>query len=255
MRIRPVVVASPLLAVLLLTGCDGIPGADPTTAPPETPAELVLPEDAVLGLVAIATAPNGATADVALVVHASLPYLVPEAADAMATTVAWCVGDVDEAVISGRGFSFTAVDVAVTPRGGDWPDDARIAILPQPNFRVGSSLAADGIPQVEASDDETLGGVVPPCRQPAVLDGAGRGTVYLGIPQDIVGIDGADPFTAWTRHAFGVTAILPGDLGDSGVVFSACTAALTPLGEEFGVDPADWAETTEPSVCSVGAAT
>lgn len=253
-RLPPVVAASVAVGVLLLAGCGtpGDPGADPSETP-ELPAELVLPEDAVLGLVAIVTAPNGATADLAVVVHASLPYLVPEAEEATATTVAWCAGEVDETVIAGRGFTFTAVDVTLTARDGEWPEDLMLAVLPQPNPEFGSTIAAgNGLVQVEASDTDGYEDYVPHCRQPAVIRGLGGGTVYLGIPSDITGANDAASFAAWTFHDFGLSATLPGDLGSSETTFSACLASVTQLGSEFGAPSPTWAEKFTDSSCAVG---
>lgn len=252
MRSRPAVVVATGLALLALAGC-GTDGAGPGLPLEEQPAELVLPEDAVLGLVGIATAANGATADVAVIVHASLPYLVPEAADALATTLDWCAGEVDEGVVSGRGFSFTQIDVSLTPREGDWPADATLAVLPQPNPEFGSTIAAgEGLIQVDASDDESLGEAVPHCLQPAVLEGAGGGTVYLGIPSDIAGANDAESFTAWAFHAFGLSSVLPGDLGEADVEFSSCVASITQLGAEFGAPSPTWAERFDATGCIVG---
>lgn len=255
MRSRPIVPASVVVgAALLLTACDPGGGAAPTpTETADVPAELVLPDDAVLGLVAIATAPNGATADVAVIVHATLPYLVPEAADAVAATVDWCVGEVDDAVITGRGYTFTAVDVRLTPRDGDWPDDLSLLVLPVVNPETGSTIAVGaGLRQVDESTDEIFGDAVPHCRQPALLDGAGEGTLYLGIPQDIAGVNDNEPFTGWTLHDFGLSSALPGDLGDAGVVFSACTSAITELGGEFGAPGNSWSEHADTDRCAVG---
>jgi len=255
MRRLTSVVAVAAVGVLALAGCGSPPEENPATDPPETPAELVLPEDAVLGLVAIVTAPNGATADLAVIVHASLPYLVPEAEEAMATTIAWCAGEVDETVITGRGYTFTAVDVTLTPRDGDWPDDLILALAPQPNPEFGSTLAAgEGLEQVDASDDSSFGDAVPHCRQPAVLEGAGGGTVYLGIPSDITGANDAASFTAWAFHDFGLSAVLPGDLGESETTFSSCVASITPLGSEFGAPSPTWADKTSDTACLVGGA-
>lgn len=265
MRIRSVAVAGLAAATLLLAGCvpadpdpsptstdPGAPTAD-TTDSVDIPAELVLPDNALLGLVGILTAPNGATADFALVVHATLPYMVPEAADAVAATVDWCAGEVDDTVISGRGFTFTTVDVSVTPRDGDWPDDLALLVLPVVNPEFGSTIAAgDGLRQVDEPTDEVFGGAVPRCRQPALLDGAGEGSLYLGIPQDIAGANDNVSFTAWVQHNFGLTAALPGELSPTDVVFTSCASALTPLAEEFGALTGDWAESFAPSGCSVG---
>ncbi|WP_309711654.1 hypothetical protein [Pseudolysinimonas sp.] len=267
MRIRSLAVTA-LAATLLLSGCGpGIP--DPTatstetgsapvdpTDPVDVPAELVLPDDALLGLVGILTAPNGATADFAVIVHASLPHMVPEAADAVAATAAWCAGEVDETVISGRGFTFTIVDVSVTPRDGDWPDDVSLLVLPVVNPELGSTIAAgDGLRQVEEATDPVFEEYVPHCQQPALLDGAGQGSLYLGIPQDIGGANDSASFTAWVLHDFGLTAMLPGALDETDVVFTSCTSALTPLGEEFGALTDDWVESFSATGCSVGGST
>ncbi|HWH97172.1 MAG TPA: hypothetical protein VNS80_02295 [Pseudolysinimonas sp.] len=264
MRIRSVAVAGLVAGGLLLTGCgpstpaprvtSTAPASPSATADPvEAPAELVLPEDALLGLVGILTAGNGATADFAVVVHASLPHMVPEAADAVAATVEWCAGEVDDTVISGRGFTFTTVDIRVTPRDGEWPDDLSLLVLPVTNPELGSTIVA-GAPlrQVEVATDEVFADYVPHCQQPALLDGAGEGTLYLGIPQDIGGANDSASFTAWVSHRFGLSAELPGDLGESDVVFSSCESALTPLGEEFGGSTDNWADHFEPSGCTVG---
>jgi len=254
MRIRSVAVAG-LAGVVLLSGC-GTATPDPSGAPTdaETPAELVLPDDAVLGLVGILTAANGATSDFAMVVHASLPHLVPDATAAVEATARWCADEVDATVIAGRGFTFTTVDVRVTPRDGEWPGDVSLLVLPVVNPEVGSTLVAgEGLRQVDEATDAVFGDTVPNCRQPALLEGAGEGSLSLGIPQDITGANDNEPFTAWTLHRFGLSAVLPGDLGESDVVFSACAAALTPLGEEFGAAGATWTEEFDATACSVGA--
>jgi hypothetical protein len=250
---RPLLAA--LATVALLTGCS-TPGSDPTptpTAPVEEPAEITLPEDAVLGLVGIVTAPNGATADLAVIVHASLPWMAPDAAPAVAATEEWCAGEVDKAVIEGRGYTFTQVDIRLTARDGEWPDGLTFAVLPQPNPQVGSTnVAATGLRQVDEDVTGDYPGAVPNCRQPTVMDGLGAGTLYVGIPQDIAGVDGLASFTAWTAHAFGLSAALPGELGSSDVVFSACASALTPLGQELGAPTATWSDRFSPDGCSAG---
>jgi hypothetical protein len=254
-RIRAALVGFTVVA--LLTAC-GPGGGEPTPAPTstpgdETPAELTLPEDAVLGLVGIVTAPNGATADLAVIVHASLPWMAPDAAPAVAATVAWCAGEVDESVIEGRGYTFTRVDIHLTARDGEWPDDLTLAVLPQPNPQVGSTnVAATGLRQVDEDTTGDYPDAVPHCRQPTVLDGLGDGTLYLGIPLDIAGVDGLTSFTSWTLHDFGLSAVLPGDLGTTDVVFSACASALTPLGEEFGAPSAAWSDRFSAEGCSTG---
>jgi hypothetical protein len=93
---------------------------------------------------------------------------------------------------------------------------------------------------------------VPHCLQPAVLEGAGGGTVYLGIPSDITGANDAEAFTAWASHAFGLSSALPGGLPASDVEFSSCLASITQLGAEFGAPSERWAETFEATGCTVG---
>ncbi len=258
MRVRAAVVGLTVVALLTACGTGGDAAPTPTaTVPAEKPAALDLPEDAVLGLVGILTAPNGATADLAVIVHAALPWMVPEAADAVAATVARCVGEVDGSVVQGRGFTFSQVDIRLTGRDGEWPDDLTLAVLPQPNPEVGSTnVAGDGLRQVEADASGVFDGLaVPRCSQPTVLDGLGEGTLYLGIPQDIGGVDDLASFTGWTVHDFGLSAVLPGDLGASDVAFTACASALTPLGEELGAPNGAWAERFSATGCSVGGST
>lgn len=242
--------ATAIIATVLLAGCSGGPLApDPT--PTVEPPKLVLPDDALLGLVAVATAPDGSMADVSVIAHAPLPYLVPEAADAVAATAEWCAGEVDEQLVTGRGFTFTAIELTVTPRDDSWPADARVVLLPAPSPEVGSTLATTGdVTQVESGDPMVFPDYVPHCRQPAVLDGPGSGLAYLGIPSDISGVEGLEPFTGWTRHPFGVTALLPD--GESGeVTFAACAAAITPLGEELGAVLDSWQESFDSATCAL----
>jgi hypothetical protein len=265
MRIRSVAASGLLVGLLLLAGC-APPAPTPTATPAgptETPveptpgvavpAELVLPDDAVLGLVGILTAGNGATADLAVIVHASLPHMVPEAADAVAATAAWCAGEVDETVIAGRGFTFTIVEVSVTPREGDWPADQPLLVWPVANPEFGSTIVAGaGLRQVAEPTDPVFEDFLPHCQQPAVLDGAGEGILYLGIPQDISGANDNESFTAWALHDFGLSASLPGSLGESDVAFTMCEAELTPLGEEFGALIDSWADRFDATGCRVG---
>lgn len=250
----------PILATTLalaLAGCTASPtpgDTDPAADP--SPAAVALPGDAVLALVAVAEAPNGALADVSVVVHASLPWSVPDAADAVAATLAWCEGELDESVIQGRGFSFTAVDVSLTPRDDAWPSDLPLLVLPTPNPEVGSVVVAGpGLTQVDAAVGDTFGDAVPHCLQPALLEGPGTATLWLGIPSDIAGVS-ADlaSFTAWTVHDFGLATTLPGDLGVTDVRLLGCLTEVTSLGEEFGAPSTTWREQLGPESCAAGGA-
>lgn len=237
--------------VLLLTACDPpAPGPSPSgpdASPTEStsPDPIVLPENAVLALTAVATTADGATADVTVIVHAPVAFDSEDAEVARATTLAWCSGEVDADVLAAQDVRFTVVDVAVEPRTGDWPADP-LLVFPSPDSSAGSTLAVSpGLRQVEALEGGGEGEYVPHCLQPAVLDGAGGGTAYLGV---------AGSGTGWTLHDYGVSATLPGDLGASTIVFSECQATVTELGEQFGALQAGWEERFEDGLCVVGGA-
>jgi hypothetical protein len=251
MRARIPVTALLVLPMLVLTGC-GPDGADPTpsgssaesASPDPDSRPLDLPDDAVLAVSGVATAANGATADVLVVVHAPAAFDQEAASEAATATVEWCVGEVDESVIAAQSFSFVTVDVSVTATSGSWPGDAQLLVLPVRSEAVGSTLAVSpGLHQVEILGEEGEGAFVPHCLQPAFLDGAGFGSVYLGIP-------GGD--TGWMGHEFGLSALLPADLGTTAVTFSGCAAIITDLAAQYGAPGADWQERFQADLCTIG---
>jgi hypothetical protein len=204
-----------------------------------------------MAVTALATAGDGAALDISLIVHAPQPFSADGAADAWAATTAWCVGEIDDSIISDQGFSFTTVEVTATTREGDWPDDTPLSIQPQP--WPGTTTASGGdLVQVNASYDTNLeAGVVPHCAQPVLLTGPGVGELYLGIVGDIDG-DGAEtiPLGGWANFLYGVTTHTPG--GDSDVTLSECTVQITGLGGELGAPTPDWQEHFESGTCTVG---
>ncbi len=242
----------------LLTGCGGAGAPDPGDGAPTATQSPIgpftgLPEDAVLGLHATATATNGAVLDIWLAVRAPQPFDAAGAADARATTTAWCAGEVDDAVISGEGYSFTTVDVAARPFEGEWPADTPLSVSLA--LAPGSTIAADGsLRQINASSEVgTEDGSVPHCRQPVVIDGAGEGHYYIGIPGDIDGDgDGTPPLGGWMKQPYGVTVTIAGSTEPSDAVLSDCIMHVTGLGMELGTSADSWTQDFADSYCGVG---
>ena len=154
----------------------------------------------MLAVTAVATAGNGAVLDISLIVHAPQPFSADGAADAWAATTAWCAGEIDDAIVSGYGYSFTTVDVTATAREGEWPDDAPLQVFPVA-YEYSTITAYGDLWQVDASAEIDPPESVPHCKRPVVLDGAGSGQVYLGIAGDVDGDgDGTPPLGGWVHH-------------------------------------------------------
>jgi hypothetical protein len=241
---------------VLLTGCGPSGAPDPgEQGPTQSPIGPFtgLPDDAVLGLHATATAANGAVLDIWLAVRAPQPFDAAEAADARASTTEWCAGEVDDAVISGEGYSFTTVDVRAAPVEGEWPAETPLGVSLA--LAPGSTIAAEGaLRQINASAEVGAeNGSVPHCRQPVVLDGAGEGQYYIGIPGDIDGDgDGTPPLGGWMKQPYGVTANVAGSTEASDALLSDCIMHVTALGEELGTSADSWTHDFADSYCGVG---
>jgi hypothetical protein len=258
--------AAAATALLLLTACGP---TDLVAAPSETPEPspssssgdpdglIEVPDDAVLIVEGVATAANGAVANVRMFVHAPAPYDADIAGDAVLATEAWCAGEVDISVFAAQDYSFTDVDYSMALAEGsvDWPQNTPILLLPLP--WPDTTIAPSGEPQ--SIDAATLPGQpesgIPHCLQPVLSYGPGEGTIYLGIAGDKLGTDGGVPFTAWANHKYGFNANLPGTLPPAPVTFSECSSSLTPLGEDLGAPTAQWQERFETAFCVVGGAT
>jgi hypothetical protein len=266
MSARPfLVAAATATALLLLTACGP---TDLASAPSETPEPspsdtgtledvVEIPDDAVLIVEGVATASNGAVADVRMIVHAPAPYDADIAGDAVLATETWCSGEVDISVFAAQNFSFTDVDysMALTEGSVEWPENTPILLLPLP--WNDTTLAPSG--DLESIDAATLFGQpesgIPHCLQPILSYGPGEGTIFLGIAGDKTGTDGAVPFTAWANHKYGFNANLPGTLPPAPVTFSECSSHLTSLGEDLGAPTDQWQERFETAFCVVGGAT
>jgi hypothetical protein len=251
--------AIPLTLVMLLSACDpGGPG--PAEPGPDSPAEpepvdpiVALPADAVMAVTAAATASNGAVLDISLIVHSPNPFSADGAADAWAATTAWCVGEVDDTIISDQGYSFTTVDVTATTREGDWPDNTPLLLAPLPFSDSTISTGGDLVQTNEPAQFGQEAGSVPHCAQPVLLLGPGSGEIYVGISGDIDGdANGTPPLGGWANRKYGVNANLPGDNPAVDVTFSECTVQITDLGASLGAPTASWQEAFQGDFCMVG---
>jgi hypothetical protein len=263
---RPLFATSAAAALLLLTACGP---TDLAAAPSETPEPspssssgglydlFEIPDDAVLIIEGVATAANGASADLRIVVHAPAPYDADISGDAVLATEDWCAGEVDISVFADQDYSFTDVDFSMTLTEGsvDWPEHTPILLLPLP--WTDTTIAPIG--DLESIDAATLPGQpesgIPHCLQPVLSYGPGEGTIYLGIAGDKVGKDGVLAYTAWANHKYGFNAHLPGTLPMAPVTFSDCSSFLTPFGETLGAPTEQWQQRFESAFCVVGGAT
>jgi hypothetical protein len=255
MRFRALAVAVPL--IVLLAGC--VPaGPSPEPSPSYTPTQdqldaeastLELPPDALLAVAATATAGNGAELDVTMIVHRSAA--ASDAADAVATTAAWCAGEVDAQLLSDSGYSFTTIDVTATSGTTAWPADTPVWLQPQPGDFV--TLASTG-DLVQASIASTAG-ATPHCATPVRLTGPGGGTIVLGILGDVDGDENTPPLGGWMHNLFGVNSAQAGTTA-SDVTFSDCVAKVSEIASDQGAGTfSDWAaHFNDPRYCNIGGA-
>jgi hypothetical protein len=251
-------------ALLALSACDPIPAPVSTTSPSVTPTPkqtivaeptLQLPADAVLGLSAVATADNGASLNIVVVVLSSAAWNQGAGSARSSATAVNCDGELDASVFDAESFSFGEVDITATLASGSpaWPTDLPIQVLPLPrDDGSGPSLtAAGGVVQLEAPNpagDGEPGYYVPHCLQNAFLPGAGSGSTYLGFTGD------ASTLTAWASSQYGITFDgFAGPADPARVTLTACTQVVTPLGTSLGAPAGGFAEHYSSTVCRVGA--
>jgi hypothetical protein len=255
------VLLSLVAVALLVTGCtptdapapSGQPTSAETLAPTDGAPELDLADDVVFALTALATAPNGAELDIAIIVHE--PHSVfDETADAAGVAIyTWCAGEVDVNVARDLGYTFSTIDVNVVPRSGSWPADAQIVVHPQPQSVI-ALAAAGALTQRDLPFEAGGADPSPHCAWPGVIDSAGAGLLYLGIAGDSDGDGELPPRTGWAGLSYGVSsAFLTNQAAP--VTFSDCAAVITPLGEQLGAPSANWASTFGDSACVEGGAT
>ncbi len=267
MTFRTAAVATTLLLTAsALVGCTPTPAPTPSDDAPasSTPTptvdvepELELPSDAVLGMTMRATADTGAQVDILLVL------LKPEAWDTAngearaAATVAWCLGEVDQDVVTAEGgFSFAQVDATVTPVDGTpaWPSDLPLHLFPGgATDASGPTLAASGsaypVQRPDDSGTDDPGYYIPHCQQDIFVPAPGTGSANLGFGND------GSTLSAWTHTYYGATFDLFGEpVGDPRATLADCTKVITALGASMGASDASFPEYFSATQCRVGPA-
>lgn len=237
-----------VLAAVVLAGCTP-PAPAPSPAPsasdapspsaPVTrpPALANLPGDAVLGVSAVATGPDGAALQLAAIVHRSVAWDSPEGAPLAAMMTAGCAGALDESVYAADLWSFALIDVSAIELGDGWAPGAEIALHPTGEFLA---LASDGALAEIAATPET-----PHCDRSRVLTGAGSGRLVVGFRGDTDAVGAAGQFTRWANHRYGFGAA-------SGVMLSSCAAVVTELGASLGGGADTWSTADTATECTTG---
>jgi hypothetical protein len=258
-KIRQVVAAAALPAMLAITGCAPVDGAQESSSPPSaaasataTPEATPLAADALMLLTATATASTGAQLGLRLIVHKPVAWDDAAAAEGITATTAWCADEIDTDVIAATAPSFTRIEVVAEQLGElDWPTQEPVWLHPSPSH---TTLAAVGDVAQLPFPSPQPGDYVPHCRQTAVLSGAGSGSLFSGADQDALGRDGLPSLHFWSRLTYGFN-----NDGDPAAVptiqFTDCTVEITDLGQEFGAPGAGWHEDFLPSSCIVGGMT
>jgi len=248
------VIASLAVPLLFLAGCTP-PAPAPVTPPaasdgPSAPAEVPLPEDALLEVTATATADNGAALSLRAVVHESLAWDDPAAASLADLMSQVCDGSLETSVYQDQLWSFTRIDVTATPVDGTpaWPEGRRFHLFP---IAGNDAIAADGA----VVDDEDVDIAMPFCLRDKYLPGAGAGTIVLGLAGDTDEVTAAGNFTRWanTFYGFGTIEVQSQTAADVGITLSECTYAVSDLGLSLGGENESWESTSSDTVCSVGA--
>lgn len=245
---------------LLLSACAPAAPAESPEPPSPSPTEteftggvaIELPEDGLMGMHATLTALTGATLELTMIVHRSIPATDPEATADVAAVEAWCSGELEAAIMTDQGYTLTTVDVSATPGSGDWPAGTSVLLYPVAWERA--SLTATGDLQQLQPSDASEGEYIPHCLTPVTLAGPGAGTILVAIPGDVDGDeDGTPPLGGWSHNLFGADSTLPGGTL-SGVTFSNCYIEVSDLGASLGAGTTPGWNTwfDDPTYCSVG---
>lgn len=234
------------IAALLLSGCGPQPSPNPTDdsvesatpKPTETvEAEVVLPDDALLGITMKATADTGAQLDIVLVLLKPEPWDSSNGATRAAATIAWCDGEVDEGVVTAEsGYSFAQLDATVTQVAGTpaWPADLALHLFPGgssdgngPTLTAGGSAYSVQRPDDSGSDEG--GYYVPHCLQDVFVPAPGTGSAYLGFGND------GTTLAAWASSYYGATFDFFGEpIGEPRATLDDCTVIVTDLAKSMG---------------------
>jgi hypothetical protein len=252
---RPLLAVLAVPVLLLLAACG--PGTPPDDAPEPPPAEdpqgedepqgtpVALPDDALLLVQAVATAGNGATLDLSLVVREATAWDDPAAADRPALFTAGCEGAYDPTIYEEQLFSFAAIDVTATATAGTWPTSSEVDatnavyLFPETEFL---SLASTG----DLVEEPVFDGSTPHCKRERVLVGAGTGTLVVGFRGDTDAVGAAGGFTRWANHNYGFGT------GEGPIFLSDCSVLVTDLGAERGWDEATAPQYVNDVTCRFG---
>ncbi|MET1043993.1 MAG: YciI family protein [Microbacteriaceae bacterium] len=158
---RPASAALAVLASisLLLAGCAAAepspPDAPPTPSSTGSATPAPAPGSALLRVDAVATAPEGSTLEIGLVVHRSFPADAAEASELRALLSTACGPDfVTDARLDGEAWGLVRVDVTAESTGDvDWPDELPISLVSAARGELGAAaVAASGEPLITPVD-------------------------------------------------------------------------------------------------------
>ena len=247
MSLRSVALAT--FVVLALVGCQPTPVETPAPPAVEAPSpsataeETPLPEDALLAVTATATNENGAIVKLSAIVHRSLAWDDPAAAESADLMSQVCDGSLESSVYDEQLWSFTRVDVAAVPVDGTpaWPADSPFHLFP---IAGNDAVTADGA----VVDDEEVDIATPFCVRDKRLPGPGTGVIVLGIAGDTDEATAAGNFTRWANTSYGFDA-----QSTPGITITDCTYAVSDLGLEFNGENESWLLTSSQTACFVGA--
>ncbi len=242
------------LASLLLSGCAVQPSPPsttptPTPTPPSSTAPAVpAPDTALLTVDAVATAPEGSTLAVRLVVQRSLPADDAAASELRALLSDACGPDfVTDDRLDGEAWGLVRVDVTAESTGDvDWPDGLPISLVSAPRGELGAAAVAASADPLATPVDPA--GELGPCLVEQQLTGPGSGYLVLGIRGDFASPDAQGLF--WNGFRYGFTTVLFGE--PSGVELSDCVIEKTSLGEQLAAPEVGYSERTDAAECSAG---
>lgn len=257
MKRSHVVGGAGLVILLAISGC--APAEQlvdpPATAAPNEPAETTpspatstLAEDVLLVVSTVATADNGAVLDLTMTVHRPTAFDDAASSGSAALMTDACGGGTDDSLYAADLWTFASVDVTASARPGPvWPAERRITLYP---LSTSLNLAGDST----VVDDDEVDPATPRCRRDKHIDGAGTGTLVVGLVGDTDDVAAAGQFTRWANQLWGFSGVRVADQSsaDAGIALSDCTFIVTAAGTELNGGSAAWIERSDDTVCQVG---
>jgi hypothetical protein len=253
-RSAPVALALLASMAAFLTGCTAAsslpaaPDPSPSPAPPTQTAPAPDPAAVLMTVNALATAPEGATLELALAVRQSLPATAAEASELRTLLTGACGPEfVDDATLDGEAWGLVRVDVSAQSTGAvDWPENLPVSLVSAPRGELGAAaVAASGDPLATPVDPA---GELGPCLVELQVSGPGSGYLVLGIRGDFASADAQGLF--WNGFRYGLSTVLFGE--SSGVELSDCVIKKTALGEKLTAPEVGYSERSDAAECSAG---